>query len=277
MHGVRAPRKHAPSTKPEGFEGSPRLYKEVRNKGRDGRGQKGKRIDDVSATRAEATLHLVTAFAQRLIRARTRTPHPSTARMKKLFARDKPKPARVAPGSRDIDVRPAPAPHRAARAADSHRQPDHAPASPPHPYLPPEHVRKIIKDHGDMSNRKFRNDKRVHLGALKYVPHAVMKLLENLPYPWEQVREVPVLYHITGAITFVNEIPRVIEPVYHAQWSTMWIAMRKEKRDRRHFKRMRFPPFEEPPLDYGDNVLDVDPLEAIQLELDEDEDKPIID
>ena len=36
-----------------------------------------------------------------------------------------------------------------------------------------------------MSNRKFRNDKRVHLGALKYVPHAVLKLLENIPYPWE--------------------------------------------------------------------------------------------
>jgi pre-mRNA-processing factor 8 len=36
-----------------------------------------------------------------------------------------------------------------------------------------------------MSNRKFRNDKRVHLGALKYVPHAVMKLLENIPAPWE--------------------------------------------------------------------------------------------
>ncbi|KAG9043146.1 pre-mRNA-splicing factor 8, partial [Serendipita sp. 407] len=145
--------------------------------------------------------------------------------------------------------------------------------------LPPEHVRKIIKDHGDMSNRKFRNDKRVHLGALKYVPHAVLKLLENMPFPWEQVREVPVLYHITGAITFVNEIPRVIEPVYHAQWATMWLAMRTEKRDRRHFKRMRFPPFddEEPPLDYGDNVLDVEPLEAIQLELHEEEDEAIID
>lgn len=36
-----------------------------------------------------------------------------------------------------------------------------------------------------MSNRKFRNDKRVHLGALKYVPHAVLKLLENIPFPWE--------------------------------------------------------------------------------------------
>jgi pre-mRNA-processing factor 8 len=39
----------------------------------------------------------------------------------------------------------------------------------------------------------------------------------------------------------------------------MWIMMRREKRDRRHFKRMRFPPFddEEPALDYGDNILHV--------------------
>src|SRR3954453_12618555 len=53
----------------------------------------------------------------------------------------------------------------------------------------------------------------------------------------------------------------------------MWIMMRREKRDRRHFKRMRFPPFddEEPPLDYGDNILDVEPLEAIQADLDEEE------
>jgi hypothetical protein len=40
-----------------------------------------------------------------------------------------------------------------------------------------------------------------------------------------------------------------------------------------HFKRMRFPPFDdkEPPLDYGDNVLAVDPLKAIQLDFDSDE------
>ena len=55
----------------------------------------------------------------------------------------------------------------------------------------------------------------------------------------------------------MDEIPWVIEPVYVAQWGTMWIMMRREKRDRRHFKRMRFPPFddEEPPLDYADNLL----------------------
>lgn len=143
--------------------------------------------------------------------------------------------------------------------------------------MPPEHVRKIIRDHGDMSSKKFRHDKRVYLGALKYVPHAVYKLLENMPMPWEQVRNVKVLYHITGAISFVNEVPWVVEPIYIAQWGTMWIMMRREKRDRRNFKRMRFPPFddEEPPLDYGDNILDVEPLESIMMELDPEDDAAV--
>lgn len=57
----------------------------------------------------------------------------------------------------------------------------------------------------------------------------------------------------------------------------MWIMMRREKRDRRHFRRMRFPPFddEEPPLDYADNILDVEPLEPIQMDLDPEEDGAI--
>jgi len=145
--------------------------------------------------------------------------------------------------------------------------------------MPPEHLRKIVRDHGDMTSKKFRYDKRVYLGALKYVPHAVIKLLENMPMPWEQSRSVKVLYHVTGAITFVNEVPKVIEPVFIAQWGTMWIMMRREKRDRQHFRRMRFPPFddEEPPLDYGDNLLDVEPLEAIRMDLDEQEDDAVID
>lgn len=71
----------------------------------------------------------------------------------------------------------------------------------------------------------------------------------------------------------------IIDQLSHifSQWGTMWIMMRREKRDRRHFKRMRFPPFddEEPPLDYADNLLDVDPLEPIQLELDEEEDSAV--
>jgi pre-mRNA-processing factor 8 len=143
--------------------------------------------------------------------------------------------------------------------------------------MPPEQLRKVINNHGDMTSRLFRTDKRVYLGALKFVPHAVYKLLENMPMPWEQIRSVKVLYHVSGAITFVNEIPWVIEPIFIAQWGTMWIMMRREKRDRRHFKRIRFPPFddEEPPLDYADNIEDVEPLEAITLELDEEEDSAV--
>jgi len=44
-----------------------------------------------------------------------------------------------------------------------------------------------------------------YFSALKYITHAVMKLLENMPMPWEQIRDIKVLYHIPGAITFVNE------------------------------------------------------------------------
>lgn len=50
--------------------------------------------------------------------------------------------------------------------------------------------------------------------------------------------------------------------------------MRREKRERRHFKRMRFPPFddEEPPVDYCDTIADIEPLDGVEIELDLDED-----
>ncbi|KAK1236769.1 hypothetical protein MKX07_002036 [Trichoderma sp. CBMAI-0711] len=143
--------------------------------------------------------------------------------------------------------------------------------------MPPEHLRKIVKDIGDVSQKKYTNDKRSYLGALKFMPHAVLKLLENMPMPWESAREVKVLYHVNGCLTLVNEIPRVIEPVFFAQWAMMWTFMRKEKADRRLFKRMRFPPFddEEPPLSWSENIEDVEPLEPIQMELNEDEDEAV--
>ena len=50
------------------------------------------------------------------------------------------------------------------------------------------------------------------------MPHAVMKLLENMIMPWENIRDVTVVYHITGAISLINEIPWTIEPLFAAQW-----------------------------------------------------------
>ncbi|CRK18954.1 hypothetical protein BN1723_018132, partial [Verticillium longisporum] len=54
--------------------------------------------------------------------------------------------------------------------------------------MPPEHLRKIVKDIGDVSQKKYTSDKRSYLGALKFMPHAVLKLLENMPMPWESAR-----------------------------------------------------------------------------------------
>lgn len=142
-------------------------------------------------------------------------------------------------------------------------------SAPQKEVMPADFLRKILQDHGDMSSKRYQSEKRLYLGALKYIPHALYKLLENIPMPWESYKEVPVLFHITGAICFVDRVPTVIEPVYRAQWGTAWLMMRREKRDRRHFKRMRFPPFddEEPPLDYVDHLLNVEPGEPIQLDL----------
>ena len=146
----------------------------------------------------------------------------------------------------------------------THSQPLHSTPSPR--MMPPEHIRKILRDHGDMTaNKKYQSDSRAYLGALKYVPHAMFKLLENIPMPWESVKQVPVVYHTSGAITFVDAVPKVLEPHFIAQWACMWRAMRREKRDRAHFKRMRFPPFddEEAPLDFADNILGIPPLDPV--------------
>jgi len=32
-----------------------------------------------------------------------------------------------------------------------------------------------------------------YCSALQYMPHAIMKFLENMPMPWEQIRDIKVL------------------------------------------------------------------------------------
>jgi pre-mRNA-processing factor 8 len=44
--------------------------------------------------------------------------------------------------------------------------------------MPPEHIRKIIRDHGDMSSRKYRHDKRVYLGYVCILHMAAVWLRE---------------------------------------------------------------------------------------------------
>ncbi|CAN3368761.1 pre-mRNA-splicing factor 8 [Diutina catenulata] len=134
------------------------------------------------------------------------------------------------------------------------------------PVMPPQHLRKIIQANAEL--RHVTGDNRVHVGALKYLPHALLKLLENMPQPWEPVRVVRVLYHVAGAVTFVDESPRVIEPVYRAQWASVWKAMQSESRDRTRFRRVE-PPLlddEEQPIDWSENLEEVSPPPSIRME-----------
>lgn len=52
--------------------------------------------------------------------------------------------------------------------------------------MPPEHIRKIIRDHGDMSSRKYRHDKRVYLGYVKQSKYC--KLCVNFFIYWSLMK-----------------------------------------------------------------------------------------
>ena len=125
-------------------------------------------------------------------------------------------------------------------------------------------LRKAVKDHGDLSDPKFAELKRVYIGQLRFLPIAIFKLLENLPMPWEAAKYVDVLYHVSGALTVVDESPMVCEPVFVAQWATAWNAMRKYKQENTPFPaltELTLPEFAEA------WVLDLDPKPPVRLDM----------
>lgn len=136
--------------------------------------------------------------------------------------------------------------------------------------LPKEHLRRVFGQNKDINAKKFFNKtKKTQLSALKYLPYGILKLIENMPQPWEAVKKVKVLYHTSGAITFINEVPKVIPPVYIAQWSNMYDEMRVHKRDN-FVQRLKFPVFDDD-MEIYDYEKDIEGLpipSSISLEYD---------
>jgi pre-mRNA-processing factor 8 len=144
---------------------------------------------------------------------------------------------------------------------------------------PPESLRKIIKEHGDMSSARYRAEISIHTGALKHLPRAIFKIFENIPQPYELTRYVNVVYHTSGAITFIEDSPKVIPQVFIAQWAATWQRMRQEKLARARFQRVpaRFDK-EEPFVDFGDNLqLIPNGSQAVELDIDQIEDQHVFD
>ncbi|EPY39064.1 pre-mRNA-processing factor 8 [Angomonas deanei] len=147
---------------------------------------------------------------------------------------------------------------------------------------PVEFIRKIVKDNGDLSGKRFKTERKLCVSMLQYAPLALYKLLENMPMPWEEVRYVDVLYHVGGVLTIVDDTPKVAEPLYLAQWGSVWTKMRTEKveiaEEGGTFDRMIHKGDEnEPPLDYGDYLMDRDPPPGLKDDLDMEENAAIAD
>uniref|UniRef100_A0A6T6SP05 mRNA splicing factor PRP8 n=1 Tax=Amorphochlora amoebiformis TaxID=1561963 RepID=A0A6T6SP05_9EUKA len=132
----------------------------------------------------------------------------------------------------------------------------------------PEYLRKMLKNILQYNKMIQLKEKRIFINSLKYIPHSLYKMLENIPMPWESQKNTNILYHQSGAILFINEIPRSICKLYYAKWGSVWKSMKKEKKNRIHFSRMRFPPFddEEVFIDYVDNIYHLPPLQSIKIE-----------
>lgn len=130
--------------------------------------------------------------------------------------------------------------------------------------VPPEYLRRVLKEQGALKGKKYREERRLLLGGMEYMPLALAKLVETIPMPWEVTRYVNVVQHATGAITLVDDTPTVSEPIYTAQWASVWQAMRRKKallrRENTVFRRVKFPVFDEnePPIDYVDHLMDRD-------------------
>jgi len=118
------------------------------------------------------------------------------------------------------------------------------------PYTSPDIFRKLAslarieleRSENDLENSAHRGNRDRHisrntdaltLNALRYLPHAVYKWLEHMPAPWEPTRFVPVIFHHTGALAFIEGSRRVPEVVHRAQWAR-WCAYLDRRRHEAH-------------------------------------------
>jgi pre-mRNA-processing factor 8 len=74
-------------------------------------------------------------------------------------------------------------------------------------FISPDHCRKLMRDVSKSLSGNLVINSRAKMGALKYIPHSIFKVVENLNNPWEVSRYAQVLYHISGALTYVYEVP----------------------------------------------------------------------
>ncbi|TBU16093.1 subunit of U5 snRNP spliceosome [Ordospora colligata] len=103
--------------------------------------------------------------------------------------------------------------------------------------MPPEHLRRTMN--------VLKSTCPASMGAMRYIPYALHNLLRSMPMPWEPLRYVPVLYHVSGVITFVTDKRRTDVYEYKKMWSVVSMRCSEESKKRGGIRVLSYPVFDD--------------------------------
>ncbi|KAH9411623.1 pre-mRNA-processing-splicing factor 8 [Ordospora pajunii] len=103
--------------------------------------------------------------------------------------------------------------------------------------MPPEHLRRTMN--------VLKSTCPASMGAMRYLPYALHNLLRSMPMPWEPLRYVSVLYHVSGVITFVTEKRRADAHEYRQMWSMASTRCSEESKKRGGIRVLSYPVFDD--------------------------------
>ncbi|AFP65263.1 splicing factor Prp8 (nucleomorph) [Chroomonas mesostigmatica CCMP1168] len=92
---------------------------------------------------------------------------------------------------------------------------------------------------------KNQTDKRIFIGALRYIPSIISNFLKKCPMPWNLNLLFKNLIHQTGVFFILNNFLLVSEFIFSTQWSVWWIINKKAVFMKKNFKRIIFPPLDD--------------------------------
>lgn len=88
-------------------------------------------------------------------------------------------------------------------------------------------------------------DSRIYLGSLRYIPFSILSLLKNLPAPWKTSDFLPLIIHENKSLLIIESNTNILPEFSSTLWNLIWVLNRKEKINRIHFQRIKFPIFDD--------------------------------
>jgi pre-mRNA-processing factor 8 len=92
---------------------------------------------------------------------------------------------------------------------------------------------------------RFQNDKRILFGSLKFIPYMIFCFFKTIPMPWEKLKSVYILKHISDSLIISNDQNFTFDLLFITQWSTIWMMTKKYKIYKNNLLKIHFPLFDD--------------------------------